>query len=177
MRLNLRAAARWPIYLLLIYAPFSLAFMLTPSVAYLAGVRYQNAAGQADYYDGFAYGGRVSFGGAGKAEFFASYYYTNQVANYDNLPVGPISAKEHHLGLGVRKFLANGQRCFLQGQLLGIVSDGFPSPRVGLSLGGGLSWSLMKSLRFGITTLYSFVPYSGFHRRFLTQTFDLGLDF
>lgn len=149
---------------------------LTAQAAYVPAIRYISASSQADYYDGFGFGGMLSIVKP-NTDFYASYVYSAQKANYTDIDPGPTESVDQYLGVGVKKYLATGRRAFIQIGGAALLSDTFDSPKFGASIGGGLSWMLGKRLSLGTTTLFSMFPYSGFHRRYLHQSLDFGFSF
>jgi hypothetical protein len=158
--------------LLVLVQPLATAALkISTSVGYLASVRGLN--GQSDFYDGVSYKARLAFAKK-QSEFFLSYLYSNQVANYANVS-SPNKSADHWASLGLRQYLAGNRRSFLEIGGLMARSNTLESGWGG-SVGGGLNWEIGR-FTIGTTTSYTAVFYEGFHRRCLTQTFDLGFIF
>lgn len=165
------------VLLFLFFSHNSEALELTFQGAYVPSIRFISASGQNDYYDGFGYGAKLSVSGGNFNEFYLSYLFTKQVSNYEDITPGPTYSNDQIIGIGMRRYLADGLRAFLQFEANSVFSNTFDSPKFGGSLGGGFSWMLSRSMSIGFTTLYGFIYYSEMHRRTLRQSVDLGIKF
>jgi hypothetical protein len=145
---------------------------LRGSYAYSPSVRVQG--GRQDYYDGAAFAGRLGWI-HGLDEALLSFHQTRQTANYTDVDP-PTSAVDRMLGLGYRRYLVNGRIVFLEGAAQYAFSNDFDNG-YGFSLGGGVNFNLGSRISFGVTTLYTFLYYENFSRRFLTQSVDLSFIF
>ncbi len=118
------------------------------STGYLASIR--SADGQVDFYDGFSYGGRVALAGPAN-EFFVSYLYSSQVANYVNVDP-PNESTDQWFSVGMRRFLVGSQRAFLEFAGLMSNSDSFKRGWVSFRKNGVvLSVSACVDGTFGFT--------------------------
>ncbi len=149
---------------------------LTAQASYVPSVRHISENDQTDYYDGIGYGGTLSYV-KNVNEFILGGLVVPQTANYEDIDPGPVASDEIHMTLAFRRWL-QGQRAFLQLGAVGIKSNTFDkSLAFGATMGGGLSWKLGRRANIGITNLFSLVPYTGYHRRFLNVNLELGVLF